>query len=105
MLDRSAKDFDPILVKVFINMIGVFPLGTLVLLNTNEIGIVIRIQEDIEMLDRPKVLLLYYSDGEYNKGEVVDLQEVNETTGDFKRSVVRTLDPNSYHINISEFIL
>jgi putative nucleotidyltransferase with HDIG domain len=105
MLERSGRDFDPILVKVFINMIGVFPLGTLVLLNTNEIGIVIQIQEDTDLLDRPKVILLYYSDGEYNKGEVVDLREVDETTGDFKRSVVRTLDPNSYHINISEFIL
>jgi putative nucleotidyltransferase with HDIG domain len=105
MLERSGKDFDPALVKVFINMIGVFPLGTLVLLNTNEIGIVIKIQEDTEMLDRPKVILLYYSDGEYHKGEMVDLREVDETTGEYKQSIVRTLDPNQYHINVSEFII
>jgi len=105
MLERSGKDFDPALVKVFINMIGVFPLGTLVLLNTNEIGIVIQIQEDTELLDRPKVVLLYYSDGEYHKGEVVDLREVDEPTGEFNRSIVRTLDPNQYHINVSEFII
>ena len=105
MLERSGKDFDPALVKVFINMIGVFPLGTLVLLNTNEIGIVIQIQEDTEMLDRPKVILLYYSDGEYHKGEMVDLREVDETTGEFKRSIVRTLDPNQYHINVTEYII
>jgi putative nucleotidyltransferase with HDIG domain len=105
MLERSGKDFDPALVKVFINMIGVFPLGTLVLLNTNEIGIVIQIQEDTELLDRPKVVLLYYSDGEYHKGEMVNLREVDEPTGEFKRSIVRTLDPNQYHINVSEFII
>ena len=105
MLERSGKDFDPALVKVFINMIGVFPLGTLVLLNTNEIGIVIQIQEDTEMLDRPKIILLYYSDGEYHKGEMVDLREVDETTGEFKRSIVRTLDPNQYHINVTEYII
>jgi putative nucleotidyltransferase with HDIG domain len=105
MLERSGKDFDPILVKVFINMIGVFPLGTLVLLNTNEIGIVIQVQEDTELLDRPKVILLDYGDGEYRKGEIVDLREVDETTGDFKWTIVRTLDPNSYRINISEFII
>jgi putative nucleotidyltransferase with HDIG domain len=105
MLERSGKDFDPALVKVFINMIGVFPLGTLVLLNTNEIGIVIQIQVDTELLDRPKVVLLYYSDGEYHKGEVVDLREVDEPTGEFKRSIARTLDPNQYHINVSEFII
>ena len=105
MLERSGKDFDPALVKVFINMIGVFPLGTLVLLNTNEIGIVIKIQEDTEMLDRPKVILLYYSDGEYHKGEMADLREVDETTGEYKQSIVRTLDPNQYQINVSEFII
>ncbi len=104
MLERSGKDFDPALVKVFINMIGVFPLGTLVLLNTNEIGIVIQIQEDTELLDRPKVILLQYSDGEYRKGEMVNLREVDETTGEYKRSIVRTLDPNQYHINIAEYI-
>jgi putative nucleotidyltransferase with HDIG domain len=105
MLERSGKDFDPALVKVFINMIGVFPLGTLVLLNTNEIGIVIQIQEDTELLDRPKVVLLYYSDGEYHKGERVNLREVDEPTGEFKRSIVKTLDPNQYHINVSEYII
>ena len=56
MLERSGKDFDPALVKVFINMIGVFPLGTLVLLNTNEMGIVVQTQEDTELIDRPKVM-------------------------------------------------
>jgi putative nucleotidyltransferase with HDIG domain len=105
MLERSGKDFDPILVKVFINMIGVFPIGTLVLLNTDEIGIVYQIQEDTELLDRPKVILLFFSQGEYHKGEVVDLREIDETNGEFKRSVVRTLDPNAYQINISEFII
>jgi hypothetical protein len=105
MIERSGKDFDPALVKVFINMIGVFPLGTLVLLNTNEMGIVIYIQEDTELIDRPKVRLLYYGEGEYRKGGVVDLKELDETTGEFKRTIVKTLDPNEYHINVSEFII
>ncbi|NWG04784.1 MAG: HD domain-containing protein [Syntrophaceae bacterium] len=105
MLERSGKDFDPVLVKVFINMIGVFPLGTLVLLNTNEIGIVTQIHEETELIDRPKVCLIYYKDGEYRKGDVVDLRERDEESKEFKRSVVKTLDPNEYHINIAEFAL
>jgi putative nucleotidyltransferase with HDIG domain len=105
MLERSGKDFDPALVKVFINMIGVFPLGTLALLNTNEMGIVVHIQEDSELIDRPKVMLLQYSDGEYQKGEVVDLRELDEKTGEFKRTIVKTLDPNDYHINVGEYLI
>lgn len=105
MLERSGKDFDPALVKVFVNMIGIFPLGTLVLLNTNEIGIVTQIQEDIELIDRPKVSLIFYSDGEYRKSQAVDLRETDEATGEFKRSIVKTLDPNEYNINVAEFFI
>jgi putative nucleotidyltransferase with HDIG domain len=105
MLERSGKDFDPAVVKVFINMIGIFPLGTLVLLNTNEMGLVTQIQEDSELIDRPKVCLLYYSDGEYRKGKVVDLKEMDEATRNFKRTIVKTLDPNEYNINVAEFLI
>jgi putative nucleotidyltransferase with HDIG domain len=105
MLERSGKDFDPAVVKVFINMIGIFPLGTLVLLNTNEMGIVTQIQEDMELIERPKVCLVYYGDGEYRKGKVVDLKEKDGGTGDFKRSVVKTLDPNEYNLNVAEFLI
>jgi len=105
ILDRSRKDFDPGIVKVFINMIGVFPLGTLALLNTHEMGIVTQIQEDTELPDRPKVCLIHYSDGEYRKGEMVDLGERDGMSGDFKKSIVKTLDPNEYNINVAEFFL
>ena len=105
MLERSGKDFDPAVVKVFINMIGIYPLGTLVLLNTNEMGLVTQIQEDTELIDRPKVCLLYYGDGEYRKGKVVDLRETDQVTGDFKRSIVKTLDPNEYNMNVAEFLI
>ena len=105
MLERSGKDFDPAIVKVFINMIGIFPLGTLVLLNTNEMGIVTQIQEDTELIDRPKVCLLYYGNGEYRKGKVLDLKERDDASGNFKRSIVKTLDPNEYNLNVAEFLM
>jgi putative nucleotidyltransferase with HDIG domain len=105
MLERSGKGFDPALIKVFINMIGVFPIGTLVLLNTNEIGIVTHIQGDSELINRPEICLLSFSEGEYRKGKAVDLKEKDETTGGYKRMVVKTLNPNEYNINVAEFFL
>jgi HD-GYP domain-containing protein (c-di-GMP phosphodiesterase class II) len=105
MLERAGKDFDPALVKVFINMIGIFPLGTLVLMNTNEMGIVVQTQEDPELIDRPKVCLLIYSDGEYRKGRMVDLREVDETARTYTRSISKTLDPNEYNIHVAEFLI
>lgn len=104
MLERAGKEFDPALVKIFINMIGIFPLGTLVLLNTDEMGVVVQIQEDPELIDRPKVCLIYYGDGVYRKGKIVDLREMDEE-GNFKKSIVRTLDPNEYNLNLAEFVI
>ncbi|HSB05340.1 MAG TPA: HD-GYP domain-containing protein [Thermodesulfobacteriota bacterium] len=107
MLERSGKDFDPSLVKVFINMLSIFPLGTLVLLDTSEMGIVTKIHEDAEDIDRPQVCLISYSSGEYRKGKVVDLRETDqtETTGKYKRTILKTLNPNEYNINVAEFLI
>jgi HD-GYP domain-containing protein (c-di-GMP phosphodiesterase class II) len=105
MLERSGKDFDPALVKIFVNMLGIFPLGTLVLLNTNEMGIVVQTCEDSDLIDRPRVCLVYYDDGEYRKGENVDLREVDEGTKDYKRTIVKTLDPNEYNLNVAEYLM
>ncbi len=105
MLERSGKDFDPALVKVLINMIGIYPLGTLVFLNTDEMGIVSQTQEDPDLIDRPKVCLLSYKDGEYQKGDVVDLREIDEETKTYKRSIVKMLDPNEFGINVGEFLI
>jgi putative nucleotidyltransferase with HDIG domain len=105
MLERSGKDFDPTLVKVFVNMLGIYPLGTLVLLNTNEMGVVVQAQEDSELIDRPRVCLLSYSEGEYRKGKLVDLREMDEKTREYRWSIIRTLDPNEYNINVAEFFV
>ncbi len=105
MLERSGRDIDPGITKVFIHMIGIFPLGTLVLLNTDEMGIVTQAQEDPERIGRPRVCLIYYADGEYRKERVVDLTEMDEVSGEFKRTIVKTLDPNEYNINVAEFFI
>jgi hypothetical protein len=36
---------------------------------------------------------------------VVDLGEMDEVSGDFKKNIVKTLDPNEYNINVGEFFL
>ena len=41
MLEGAGKDFDPILIKIFINMLGVYPVGTLLRLDTGKLALVI----------------------------------------------------------------
>ncbi|MCE5194321.1 MAG: HD-GYP domain-containing protein [Nitrospiraceae bacterium] len=102
MMDRAGTQLDPILFKFFINMIGVFPVGTLVMLDSKELGLVY--QCDSMYLDRPKILLVMNSSGEKVESHIVDLTEKNEENK-FVRTIVRTMDPNKYKINLAEYLL
>ncbi|MFZ3123164.1 MAG: HD-GYP domain-containing protein [Thermodesulfovibrionales bacterium] len=102
MMERAGTQLDPILFKFFINMIGVFPVGTLVMLDTRELGLVY--QSDTVFLDRPKVLVVISSKGEKADRYFVDLTE-KAPDGKFLRTIVKTMDPNKYRINLAEYLL
>lgn len=102
MMERSGSQLDPLLFKFFINMVGVFPIGTLVMLDTRELGLVY--ESDVVFADRPRVMIIIDSNGENVRGPVVDLNEKNEK-GKYIRSIVKTLDPNKYKINLAEYLL
>ena len=103
MREREAH-FDPILLKIFIGLVGIFPIGSLVLLNTREMGIVYRANPDPKWLDRPQVIVVERDGKREVKKEFVDLTETNGG-GQFKRTIVKTLDPNKYHIDIAKYFL
>jgi len=103
MREREAR-FDPILLKIFIGVVGIFPIGSLVLLNTREMGIVYKANPDPKWMDRPQVIIVERDGKKDVKKELVDLTETNGG-GQFKRSIVKTLDPNKYHIDIAKYFI
>ncbi|OGP90098.1 MAG: hypothetical protein A2031_00430 [Deltaproteobacteria bacterium RBG_19FT_COMBO_43_11] len=89
----------PVLLQAFINMIGIFPIGTLLKLDTGEVGLVMHQTQD---LLRPRVLLLDKFDGsEKETGEMVSLIET--AGGNYKRSVSGTIDPNTARIDVKRY--
>ena len=105
MSESAGKDFDPILLKAFINMLGVYPVGTLVELNTGEIGLV---SENPEQSDgmHPLVTILLPADGQgYTRGETVDLAERETSDGRYKRNILKTYNPALFGVQPSEFII
>ena len=104
MLRERVTHFDPLLLKIFIGLVGVYPVGSLVLLNTREIGIVYKTNSESTWLDRPVVILVDRDEKGDAKKELVDLTET-DGTGGYKRSIVKTLDPYKYHIDIAKYFL
>ena len=103
MVERSGTQLDPYFLKIFINMIGVYPIGTLVMLDTNELGLVFESSTNPDFIDRPIVIVLVDSTGK-NVKYTVDMMEKDDK-GNFKRNIVKTLDPNQYKINLAEYLL
>ncbi|MBA4374397.1 MAG: hypothetical protein C0402_16215 [Thermodesulfovibrio sp.] len=102
MMERANAQLDPLLIKFFINMVGVFPIGTLVMMNTRELGLV---YESNQLFgSRPRVMVIIDKEGTRVKGSVVDLIEKNEQ-GDYLRTIIRTMDPNKYKISLAEYLL
>lgn len=98
------KDFQTDMVEQFIQCLGVFPVGTVVELNTGEVGIVIA-QNRVRRL-RPKVMLVLDRDKvalEFNP--TLDLMQ-NPTDDDGRPVEIRTaLDPGAYGVEPKDFYL
>jgi HD-GYP domain-containing protein (c-di-GMP phosphodiesterase class II) len=105
LLKGSGKDFDPILLKVFINMLGVYPVGTLLKLDSGEFGIVVNCPENGQP-GRPIIVLLVRDDnGKFKKGNSVDLSEKDSEKDSFKRNILKSLHPATLGIQPADFIL
>jgi len=102
MMKEKSVHYDPTLLKIFIGIVGTYPIGSLVLLNTNELGIVYKTNPIPQWVDRPKVLLVFRDEAGEAKREIVDLTET-DSMGDFKRTILKTLDPFKYHIDITKY--
>lgn len=102
MMERTGTQLDPLLFKFFINMVGVFPVGTAVLLDTKELALVY--SNNPAVLERPKVLVITDPTGKKIQGFMADLAERN-ADGLYKRTIQKTLDPAKYKINLAEYLL
>ena len=105
MLEKSGRDFEPHLLRIFANMVGIYPVGSLVALDTGEIGIIVETHPDMAYLLRPKVKLITDEAGNKKLGETVDLTEKIPGTQDYKRTITTPLDPHLYNVQVTDYIL
>jgi len=103
---RKGNHFDPILVKAFINMMGIYPVGTLVILDTFEMGVVYSPNPNPDEIHRPIVKLISDPWGNSVDGRLVDLGERDPAaTSEYARTIVKVTEPEKYGIKIGEYFL
>jgi len=105
MWTNPRRGLDPVLVKAMINLLGVYPVGTCVILDTYEVGIVHAANSDISQLARPMVRVVGTSEGAVLRpGHLVDLAETGPD-GNFKRTIIKVTDPAKYGINPADYFV
>lgn len=103
---QSVSHLDPLIVRTLVRMVGRFPPGALVELDTGEYGLVLGPGRGADPLQRPRVLLLTDPEGyELEVFEVVDLGERYVRRRAWKRTIVRTRDPRRLGRSVSSYLL
>jgi len=105
MRDNPRRGMDQVVVKAFINLLGLYPVGTVVVLDTFELAIVHAPNPNPAVMSRPIIRVV--SDPQGNilyPGTLFDLTE-QSATGVFARTIIKTADPDRYGIKVGDYFV
>ena len=103
MRDTPRRGMDQIVVKAFINLLGIYPVGTLVVLDTFELAVVYAANSRVDALSRPVVKIVSDAHGNMlHPSPEVDLA-LPDASGEYPRTIIKTADPHRYGINVGDY--
>ena len=103
MRDNPRLGLDPVVVKAFINLTGIYPVGTLVVLDSLALAMVVAANPEPTALSRPLVRMITDAQGNrLHDLQVYDLTS-SDAAGQFAHTIIRTEDPQRYGINIGDY--
>ena len=98
MMYQMTVKFDAFLLKLFVNIIGIYPAGTLVLLSSEELALVTKNNPD--NLSRPLVKIIGDRSGPHTQFVEIDLS-APENAG---KNITRIIDPGKHSIDIKTIL-
>lgn len=98
MMDKAGAIYDPVLMKLFINSIGIYPIGSLILLTTREMAVVMETNPAPDKWNSPLIKIISDANGNELEGITIDLADPEE-----KRKISKTIDPEKHKIDVSRY--
>lgn len=94
------RQFNPVLMEQFVQCVGLYPVGTLVELNSGDVGVVI--QQNRVQRSRPRILLMLDADKvPVRSYQVVDLRDLERASV----RIVRALPNDAYGLSAHDYYL
>ena len=103
MVEKMGYKFDGELLRAFTRAVGIYPVGTVVRLNTGEIALVYRLNRQPKKMLRPIVKLFADASGNRLEPQLLDLSEQDEQ-GNYPRHIAETLDSHQHFPDYKEYL-
>lgn len=100
MLSRSGRNYDPVFLKIFVNVAGIYPIGTLLLLESRELAIVVRNKRALDELAAPWAKVIATPQGVEPSGVIVDTADTSAG-----RAILGTIDPVPLRMELSGYFI
>ncbi len=105
MRDNPKRGYDPLLVKAMINVTGIFPVGTLVILDTYEMAVVTGANPDPTKIHQPLIKIIYDASGMPITEPITVNLGADPAPGQPPRQIIKTTNPARYGIDIGAYFL
>jgi HD-GYP domain-containing protein (c-di-GMP phosphodiesterase class II) len=104
--DNAARGHDPLLVRAFISMTGIYPVGSLLVLDNYELAVVVAANPDPQHAHQPIVRVVFDSMGlPIDPPRTLDLSRPDPATGEPVRTIIKTTDPDRYGIDVAQYFV
>jgi uncharacterized protein involved in tellurium resistance len=105
MWSEGGKCFDPILLKSFIHMMGIYPVGSVVELNDGHMALVMDYPDESQKAVPLVMLLVDDGEGGLARGEMVHLSDQVMEEGSTRLTIIRGVQPSRVGVQVAQFFL
>lgn len=107
LMSQAGTQFDPVLVRLFANLLGAYPVGTAVRLKSGRLAVVVSVRDEPEFCDRPIVRPITDETG-IQRANVhypdLDLSRQGED-GSYPDEIDAALDAEAMGIDVSQYYI
>ncbi len=99
MRHQMTDKFDPFLLKIFNDIVGIYPAGTLVMLTSDELALILT--NNSKEPSRPYIKIVGDRNGLFEEPIWIDLSLPEHAD----RKIIRRVEPEHYGLNVRDFVL
>jgi HD-GYP domain-containing protein (c-di-GMP phosphodiesterase class II) len=105
LMEQAGKQLDPIILKCFVNLLGPWPPGSVLILDTHEVAVSRFTPSSTQALPQARLVEMEPASGVFVGGDMIELSEIDTATGAFKRNILSSIHPSTLNIQPVDYLL